>query len=149
MYWYKQYFFIDKVLSKQITIYVGKYIELFSEKIRSMQYIYIYCLSFDNTCQYFLFIQLLKIASYKDDVFNLNIFHYTNINQIVTLFTIKPAKLYFIPIKWSKNAPLLSRLNAKKNYIYCDWNINFLWYNCWFFFRFDLKSWCSSNQSRK
>lgn len=127
LYWYKQCFFTDKSTSKQFTTHVGDYVELLSGQFASVKHVYTYCSLFDKCRQVFLFIQLLEMAPYRDEILHLNIFQSTRVNWIIPLFAIKAAKLYLVLIKQSRNYLAANESEAETDLLNCDWNINFLW----------------------
>lgn len=112
---------------KQFIIHVGDYVELFSGQFVFVKHIYTYCTLFDKSCQVFMFVQPLQKAPYRDEIFGLDIFQSTKTDQIVPLFSVRPAKLYFVPINQSKNNPIPAKVVHKIDLLHCDWNINFFW----------------------
>ena len=112
-----------------------RYVELLSGQFASMKHVYTYCPLFDKCRRVFLFIQLLEMMLYKDEIFNLNIFRSTGVNWIILLFSIKAAKLYLVPIKQLRNCSAANESKDETNFLNCDWNINFLWSYFWRDFR--------------
>ena len=87
LHWYEQYFFRFGSTSKRYIIHIGDHVQLGFDKFASVKQIYTYQPPFNkNEIRYVFFnIKHLKIAPYRDKVLQLNIFHKTEADEIISL----------------------------------------------------------------
>lgn len=132
LYWFDQFSFIDKIISKRILFRIKNIIELHSDEFVRLQHIFIHCLQYEDFKRVFFWICILTKLSHKNKILNLNFFQLTQTDRIVFLLLLKTAKSYMMLMNHDLNRFISSFITMfasdqhHSNYLHCIWKINFL-----------------------
>ncbi len=72
----------------------------------------------------YVWVRILELISYMNDILQLNIFQLTKLQRIVSLSLIEEEKSYIISISKHVNHKNFDNFS---NLLHCNWMINFLW----------------------
>jgi hypothetical protein len=127
LYWYEECSYTGAESAKRHTIHIGDYVSLASGGYAQVKNIYTHCLQFDDTRRVFIYVQLLKRASYMDEVLDLGVYRQTSVEKIISLSQVCLENVYIIPVPRTLNrATSGSSRDNELDLLHCTWNIKFL-----------------------